>query len=181
MAPNPRLPFENAYWVVPGQLMAGEFPGSKDQHEAYRKIHGLLRCGIRSFLNLMEPGELDFYGKMFSPYEPIVDLVAQELGVTASCAQFPVRDMDVPDLKRMNAILGHIEWMQASERPVYVHCLAGLGRTGTVIGCWLIRHGLATRETVLDKIQILRRGAGNAGQASPQSKIQRQMLTNWPE
>lgn len=175
-----RIPFPNAYWVMPEQLMAGEYPGAKNPKQAYQKIYGLLRCGIRTFLNLMEPGELDYYGKTFSPYEPIVDFVARELQLNVSCVQFPVRDMDVPSIKTMNAILGHIEWMQAAGRPVYVHCLAGLGRTGTVVGCWLIRHGLATRDTVLDHIQRLRLHAENAWQASPQTEIQRQMVIRWP-
>ncbi len=174
-------PFPNAYWVVPGQIMAGEYPGSKVSQEALGKIHGLLSCGIRGFINLMEPGELDRYGKVFSPYEPVLQLVAQQMGIHTTTVQFPIPDMDVPSLKTMSAILGHIEWARASERPVYLHCLAGLGRTGTVVGCWMIRQGLARRENVLDRIQRLRRHCENAWQASPQSDVQRQMVLHWPE
>ena len=35
---------------------------------------------------------------------------------------------------------------------VYVHCWAGVGRTGTVVGCWLIRHQLAQSDNVLSVI-----------------------------
>ncbi|MFZ7126900.1 MAG: protein-tyrosine phosphatase family protein [Desulfobacterales bacterium] len=175
----PGMPFSNVYWVVPGQLMAGEYPGARNQQEAFQKIRALLKSGVRSFLNLMEPDELDRYRNAFSPYEPVVSMVAREMDIEASCVRFPVRDMDVPSLKTMSAILGHIDWMQASGRPIYVHCLAGLGRTGTVIGCWLIRHGLATPHTVLDTLQVLRRRTDTAWQASPQTEVQRQLVTSW--
>ena len=36
-------------------------------------------------------------------------------------------------------------------RTVYVHCWGGIGRTGTVVGCWLVRHGLTGRGA-LDQI-----------------------------
>ncbi len=175
------LPIINAYWVSPGQLMAGEYPGAKDPMEAHRKIYGLLQLGIRTFINLMEPGEIDRYGRIFSPYEPIVERITGDLGIPATCVQFPIRDMDVPDIKTMSAILGNIDWAQAANRPAYVHCLAGLGRTGTVVGCWLIRHGIATREDAIDHIERLRRYAGNAHLSSPQSDVQRHMITHWPE
>ena len=35
-----------------------------------------------------------------------------------------------------------------------VHCLAGLGRTGTVLGAWLIKKGLTAEETLKRLRQI---------------------------
>lgn len=46
MKPDFGIPFPRSYWVVPGLLLAGEYPGSKDRQEATQKIRGLLKCGI---------------------------------------------------------------------------------------------------------------------------------------
>ena len=34
--------------------------------------------------------------------------------------------------------------------PVYVHCWGGIGRTGTVVGCWLVRHGMTGDEALAE-------------------------------
>lgn len=51
---TPPTPFPRSYWVVPGKLLAGYYPGAKDPNEAKEKITALLNAGIRHFINLME-------------------------------------------------------------------------------------------------------------------------------
>ena len=174
----PKTPFPCAYWVEPAILLAGEYPGARSTHAARRKIQALLDCGIRDIINLMEVAERDFDGNPFSPYEPIVrrfPAFADEV----TCRRFPIRDMDVPDENGMCAILDAIDASLDAERPVYVHCLAGVGRTGTVIGCWLVRHGLASGASVIDVIQDLRQHDPHAHWPSPQSTVQRNMVRHW--
>jgi ADP-ribosylglycohydrolase len=55
------VPFDRSYWVVPGRLLAGCYPGSQDQTEAGRKLRGLVEHGIRSVVDLMEPGEVNSF------------------------------------------------------------------------------------------------------------------------
>ena len=60
--------------------------------------------------------------------------------------------MSVPESPAcMAAILDAVDDALSAGRGVYVHCLGGIGRTGTVVGCWLVRHGL-TGEEALDQI-----------------------------
>ena len=40
-------------------------------------------------------------------------------------------------------ILDEIDGAILNGKTVYVHCLGGIGRTGTVVGCYLVRHGIA--------------------------------------
>ena len=39
-------------------------------------------------------------------------------------------------------ILGAIDVALAQGRTADVHCWGWIGRTGAVVGCWLVRHGL---------------------------------------
>jgi hypothetical protein len=50
-----KIPFNRSYWVVPGKLLAGGYPGSENPVEEERKLKGLFQAGIRHVISLMEP------------------------------------------------------------------------------------------------------------------------------
>lgn len=54
--------------------------------------------------------------------------------------------MRTPTVDQMRAILDAID--RAAGSIVYVHCWGGHGRTGTVAGCYLVRHGQDTRQSL---------------------------------
>ena len=64
------------------------------------------------------------------------------------------------------------------EGGVYVHCYRGLGRTGTVVGCWLVRHGLDEGDA-LARVAELRRELSDAHLPSPQTREQRHVVRKW--
>jgi hypothetical protein len=45
----PPKPDPNTYWVVPGKLLAGEYPGAQDPEGARRLLRRFLQAGVRSF------------------------------------------------------------------------------------------------------------------------------------
>ncbi len=64
----------------------------------------------------------------------------------------------------MVAALDTIDRLLDEGRTVYVHCWGGIGRTGTVVGSWLVRHQVTAPEQALDLLTELRasdRGAGH--------------------
>ncbi len=87
--------------------------------------------------------------------------------------------MGVPDSAQMAAILNDIDRAQNENRCVYVHCLGGVGRTGTVVGCWLARHGIAVGEDALHTIKLLRNYVEGRDLASPQTREQCTMVRHW--
>jgi protein-tyrosine phosphatase len=69
--------------------------------------------------------------------------------------RFPIRDHGIPrEPAEMIEILDFIHEAVRSQRPLYVHCHAGIGRTGTVAGCWLVEQGLPG-ERALDELNRL--------------------------
>jgi protein-tyrosine phosphatase len=78
----------------------------------------------------------------------------------------------------MKAILDHIDRAITYEKMVYVHCWGGIGRTGTVVGCYLVRHGLSGPEA-LERLQILRRETAKWWRSSPETDEQRAMILSW--
>jgi len=177
---NMPVPFPRSYWVIPGMLLAGEYPGARDVDVTRQKIDKLLDAGVRLIANLMEPGEVDFFARWISPYEDILTDLCRERKISARMLRFSIVDMRVPTPEQMHEILDAIDESIEQGAPVYVHCLGGIGRTGTVVGCFLLRHGLATSENVLEKIARLRAKDPEAARPAPEASIQREFLRQWP-
>jgi len=141
--PVPRdwLPIPNCYWVLKGNLLAGEYPASESEPLSAQRLSGFLEAGVRSFLDLTSPGEL-------LPYEGLLARLAADLGTSARHLQFPILDRGTPSPSLMTSILDTIDAELGAGRKVYVHCWGGVGRTGTVVGCYLVRHGATGREAL---------------------------------
>ena len=126
-------PLKNSYWVIPGRLLAGEYPGSWDSKNARLRLQGMLSMGFTRFIDLTTQAD------GLEPYEQVLHDIS---GGEAKRLSFGIPDMDVPaDRQHMALILDSIDRELSDGRMVYVHCWGGIGRTGTVIGCWLKRHG----------------------------------------
>lgn len=173
-----RRPFPRSYWVVPNRLLAGFLPSSTDRVIAERYRAGLVDSGIRYMLNLMEEDERDEKGDLFAPYQEELALLGSTHGVAILCERIGIRDMSIPSHDMMREILDRVD-RALGEGPVYVHCRGGKGRTGTVIGCWLVRHGYAVGDTVLAMLDELRRPDAHGTAPSPETSEQRKMVRGW--
>jgi len=80
----------------------------------------------------------------------------------------------------MTAILDAIDESLAAGRATYVHCWGGVGRTDTVVACWLLRHAVATDANVLEVLASLRKQDCERGhRESPENAKQRQFVASW--
>jgi protein tyrosine/serine phosphatase len=152
----------DSYWVLPKRLLAGEYPGSKDEKETRQRLGWLLDQGITFFVDLTEDCE---GGK--EPYEFLLMEEASARGVTAIHHHKPIRDFGIPTEEEMTQTLDALDVALAAGHRVYVHCAGGIGRTGMVIGCYLVRHGIGvTGQHALDHLARLRKDTANHWQAS---------------
>jgi protein-tyrosine phosphatase len=172
-------PFERSYWVVPGKFLAGYYPGDLDKDMMSVKLKGLLSVGISLVINLMEPDEIDSYGDLYDQYETHLTSLAQAQRVSIQFVRFPISDMSIPTEELMVRILDTMDFVNALNKSVYVHCLGGVGRTGTVVGCYLIRHGMADSKNVLKVIAGLMEKGRVFGYRSPQTFEQEAFVFNW--
>ena len=175
------VPFNRSYWVVSGKFLAGCYPGSEDGQQAIQKLTGLIDSGIRTVINLMEENEFNWAGKAFEGYEKQMESIAASLGHSISFKRMPIRDTWVPSRIEMIDILDLIDVSIEGEKPVYIHCWGGRGRTGTVVGCYLARHGLASGRNILKMIQELRKNTEDHQMPSPETSQQVDMVLSWVE
>jgi protein tyrosine phosphatase len=168
-----------SYWVLPRQFLAGEYPGDIEPEMTSRKLKALIAGGIRTFVDLTDEGEVSEDAKVIPTYRSILRRVSEQESVDTTYANIPIEDRGVPSPWTLRCILDVIDRSIADENPVYVHCWAGRGRTGTVVGCYLKRHGLAQDTDVIQKLAQLRKDVPEGRETSPQTKEQIRMVTTW--
>jgi predicted protein tyrosine phosphatase len=173
--PNNSVPFENTYWVVSHQLLAGEHPIDITEDLTVARLKALLNAGVLVFIDLTEARE------NIPSYAALLQSLAVERKVTVELHRISIPDRHVPTTEILRSILDLIDRSIANRNPVYVHCFAGIGRTGTIVGCYLQRNGLADARNVLAKISELRREMLGGQEASPHTPDQVAVVVNWNE
>jgi len=137
-------PLANSYWVVPGRLLAGEHPAGRvelPEGAGQARVMAIVAAGISCFIDLTEEGECVAYQRYLPP--------------SVTYLRRAIRDQQLPRrAAQMRRIQDEIAAALAAGRNVYVHCRAGIGRTGTVAGCFLVEQG-RDGESALSELNTL--------------------------
>lgn len=159
--------FVHAYWADPGILLAGEYPGDLGEEAAFQKVNLLIDMGVRTFIDLTEEDEL-------LEYESIVDQASRTRALDLEYVRHPIPDFNVIDQDGYTDILKTIE-DRTGAGITYVHCWGGIGRTGTVVGCYLVERGI-NAEAALEQIHAARSQSRKAQIRSPESFDQKNII-----
>jgi ADP-ribosylglycohydrolase len=162
-------PLPNSYWVVPGRFLAGEYPVTGGRRAAEERIGALLAAGLDLFIDLTEPGECPAYDKM--------------LPGSVYYLRKPIPDHEIPRAAaHMREIQDEIARGLARGRRIYLHCRAGIGRTGTTVGCYLVEQGIDGEGALVELNRLWQQSTRAATWPEiPQTPEQHEYVRRWAQ
>lgn len=170
---EPARPIANSYWVMPGRFLAGEYPGAQTVETSRRRVGALVEAGINVFINLIaEEGD--------PAYDWILQEEAGRWGIDTYYYHFGIPDFGVPPPEQMRSILDTLDAALAKGQNVYLHCWGGVGRTGTTVGCYLVRHGRSGNDALTQLAAWWRTVPKSAiFPRTPETESQAAYIRNW--
>jgi ADP-ribosyl-[dinitrogen reductase] hydrolase len=152
---------------MPGSLLAGEHPGGSSAEATRERLKTLVGAGVRCFIDLTQPGEV-------AAYETLLPKGVHYF-------RRPIPDHGIPAAPaHMSEVLERVREALRGARPVYLHCRAGIGRTGMAAGCWLVEEGRSGVEAIEELNHLWQQSARSAQWASvPETDEQSEYVRRW--
>ena len=126
---------DNFSWLIENKLAGSAIPTSKDE------INWLQEQGVKSIVTIRE--------------EPLDENWVEDVKYLHVISN----DMGVPEFSDLVNSVDYIHKRITEDEPVMVHCLAGLGRTGTILACYLIKYEKISAKNAIQKIREKRHGS----------------------
>lgn len=123
-------------WLVAGRLAGTPSPGVEQSMD--EDLKALKRCGVTMLISLTNK-------------DLPQDAVARH---GLKNFHLPVYDSEPPTVAQVQMLLARMAAAMRSGEVLAVHCICGLGCTGTVLAAWLMRCGLSAQEALLQLQQI---------------------------
>ena len=126
---------DNFSWLIEGKLAGSAIPTSIDE------IQWIIDQGVKSIVTVRE--------------EPLDDDWVKDVNYL----HVHSNDMSVPEFDDLTYAVDFIHSRITNNEPVMVHCLAGLGRTGTLLACYLVKYQKMSADDAIQKVREERPGS----------------------
>ena len=131
-------------WLIENKLAGSGIPTSIDE------VQWVTKQGVKSIVTVRE--------------EPLDDEWVKDVKYLHVMSN----DMGVPEFNDLLTAVDFIHSRLTHDEPVLVHCLAGLGRTGTILASYLVKYQNISADEAIQKVREERPGSI---QSFPQEEI----------
>ena len=135
---------DNFSWLIENKLAGSALPTSIDE------VQWAIDQGVKSIITVRE--------------EPLDDSWTKNVNYL----HVHSNDMGVPEFDDLTHAVDFIHSRITNNEPVMVHCLAGMGRTGAILACYLIKYLKMSASEATEKVRGERPGSI---QSYPQEEI----------
>lgn len=126
---------DNFSWIIEEKLAGSAIPTSKEE------VDWVKQEGVKSIVTIRE--------------KPLEDEWIKDVNYL----HVHSNDMGIPEFSDLVNSVDFIHQRIANDEPVMVHCLAGLGRTGTILACYLIKYEDMAADDAIEKVRRERHGS----------------------
>lgn len=173
-----KRPFPESY-QVDEFVFAGEYPYHPGRPDARARLKRIVDMGITHFIDLTDDPEMYYNGGrtvLLRGYKHLLP----KLSTMVQHHRFSIMDGRTPTDETIRAALAQVAAARDAGDMSYIHCRGGIGRTGLVVGCYLITQG-ADPSDALRTVQRLFDTTPRKGMASPEKYEQEQYVLRFRE